>query len=226
MTVPARTRKAPVTATSGLRNIFTYLLYGTQLIALALHIIVHYVTVYTMSKRILFVIAAIMLLGAGLFLRAANAHSSRTQADTIIKNDINGTDTSVALASLKDFVNIHMGSSVSFSLRSAYDRAQAAAQTSTAPVGATSQVYADAQRSCAGKSDSITQARCNQAYIQQHLSAAPTPTPAPVPTPKLSDYQYTFIAPVWSPDIAGAVLLGAAVSLIFGIFIGRTRKKI
>ena len=176
-----------------------------------------------MSKRILFVVAAVFLAGAGIFVRASSAHSSRIQADSIIKDDASGKATPASVASLKDFVGQHMGSSVSFTLKSGYDRAQAAAQTSASSTNAASQVYADAQRVCSGKSDSITQARCNQAYISQHLSTAPAP--APVTAPKLSDYMYAFAAPAWTPDLAGALLLGAVAAIIFGLFIGRSKGR-
>ncbi len=174
-----------------------------------------------MSKHILFAIAAIGLLVAGIFMKTSNAHSARLQADQIIQADSTGTDTTTSLASLKAFVRGHMGASVSFTLQAAYDRAQAAAQAAAAASNASAQVYADAQRACGGKSDSITQARCNQQYLSSHLPNVPAP--AAVAAPALSSYQYQLKAPLWTPDAAGALFLGALLS--FGFAVPLKRKK-
>ena len=178
-----------------------------------------------MSKRILFVFAAVILAGAGIFFRASSTHTARVQADQIVKNDSAGTDTASGIATLKAFVASHMGASVSFTLKASYDRAIAAARPPAPPANTTSQVYVDAQRACSGKSDSITQARCNQNYLAQHLSAVPAATPAPVPAPKLADYQYGLVAPLWTPDLAGALLLGAVASVGVGLVMGLHRGR-
>lgn len=177
-----------------------------------------------MSKRILFIFAAVILGGACIFVRANSAHNSRLQADQIVKSDLSGADTAAAISSLKNFVNTHMGASVTFALSGSYNRAIAAAQASAAPPNASNQVYADAQRACSGKSDSITQAKCNQNYLAQHLTV--TPTPVTVPAPKLNDYQYNLVAPVWTPDLAGALLLGAVISAFLGLVLGRHRARL
>lgn len=174
-----------------------------------------------MSKRILFAFAAVILAATGIFFRAASTHSARLAADDIVRLDTAGTDTATALASLKGFVAAHMGASVSFTLQGSYDRAQARAQAAAAVTTPSSQIYADAQKACAGKSDSITQARCNEAYLAAHLMAA-APTPVPVPAPQLADYKYTLHAPWWTPDLAGALLLGAVAAAAYGPI---TRKR-
>ncbi len=182
-----------------------------------------------MPKRVLYLSAAIILASAGIFFRAANARSARTQANQIVKADTAGTDTHVALASLKTFTQNHMGASITFTLTGAYARAQAAAQAvaaqAAAAAAANSQIYADAQRLCSGKSDSIVQAHCNQAYLAAHLANIPPP-PAPVPTPKLSDYQYNLKSPFWTSDLAGALFLGSIVALGFSLPFGRKRRKV
>lgn len=176
-----------------------------------------------MSKRILFVFAAVILAAAGIFFRASSAHSARLQVDSIVKSDAAGTDTAAAIASLKSFAALHMGASVSFTLQSSYDRALAASKAAAPAPTNSSQIYADAQRACAGKSDSITQARCNEAYISAHLTPA-TPAPAPVAAPQLADYKYAFNSPLWTPDLAGALFLGAAFAAL-AAFLIRQRKR-
>ena len=176
-----------------------------------------------MMKRIFFILAAAALGFAGLYFQSANARQAATLEATVTNQDLAGTDPTAAIASLTSFVKIHMGTSVDFTLTGAYDRAMAAAKASAAPDN-TSQVYADAQRACSGKNDSIVQARCNQAYISAHLSTAPAP--APLPEPVLAGYQHKITAPVWTPDLPGALLLGALIALLFGFagLIGRRRR--
>ena len=175
-----------------------------------------------MSKRILFIIFAVVLLGAGIVYRAASAHEARAEADKIVAADLAGQDTSSAITTLKAFAAGHMGASVNFTLKGSYDRAQAAAAAAANTPAPNAQVYADAQRACSGKSDSIVQAKCNQAYVAAHLTAVATPTP--VPAPKLAGYQYAVVAPLWTPDLAGALLLGAAAALALSAIL-RPRKR-
>ncbi len=174
-----------------------------------------------MSKRILFFVAAIVLIAAGLFFRASSSHTARNQVTELTKADLAAPTSPTLLANLKTFVASHMGASVSFTLQGSYDRATAAAQAAAVAANATSQIYADAQKACAGKSDSVTQARCNQTYLSAHLTN--TPAPAVVPAPKLADYKYNLKAPFWTPDLAGALMLGAVVALGFSLFAGRRR---
>jgi hypothetical protein len=169
-----------------------------------------------MKKRLLFVVAAVALAIAGSYYRTQNAKSAQAQADQIVAQDVNGADVAASLADLKDFVGSHMGASVNLTLDGSFKRAQAVAQAAANASAINSQVYADAQRICGGKSDSITQARCNQTYVSQHLAQVPVAPPAP--EPKLADYQRDFKSPVWAPDLAGALFAGAFVTMvIFGL---------
>ncbi len=180
-----------------------------------------------MSKRFLFLFAAIILFGVGIFFRASSTRSARTQAEKITQADTAGADTAADVASLKTYSASHMGASVKFALKGAYARAQAAAEAAAtaqaAASAANSQIYAEAQRQCSGKSDSITQAKCNQAYLSAHLASVPA-APASVPAPKESDFQYDLKAPFWTPDLAGALLIGALVAFGFSIPFGRRKQ--
>jgi len=163
----------------------------------------------------MFVTAALLLLAGGLYVRAHNASVARQKADAVVALDKTGADTSVDRDDLKSYVATHMGASVTYTLSGSFDAAEAAAKAAANASSGTAQIYADAQRICGGKTDSITQAKCNQQYIQSHLANLPTPTP--VVQPKLSDYQYKLRAPLWTADLAGALLLGgiAALALAF-----------
>lgn len=167
--------------------------------------------------RLLYFLAAVVLAGLGLFLEAKDSHYSHTQATAIVNADQSsscatpGSECNQAdsIPGLGQFVKSHMGTSVSFTLNGSYNRAQTASQAAASAQASNSNIYAAAQAACSGKTDSLTQARCNEAYLQAHLPAA---TPTPAPAPKLSAYQYNFKAPFWTPDLAGALLLGALIA--------------
>jgi hypothetical protein len=168
-----------------------------------------------MTKRLLFVVAAVVLIALGMYVRAHNASIARQQATNIVNLDSAGSDTSGAIENLKAYVLGHMGASTNFTLQVSYDRAVAQAKAAATASSNSSKVYADAQRACSGHTDSITQARCNQEYIAHHLGSTAIPTP--VAAPQLSSYQYHFRAPLWTPDLAGAFVLGGLAALVLGL---------
>jgi hypothetical protein len=165
-----------------------------------------------MTTRAIFIVVAVALLAAGFYIRAHNLQSANSQVASIISLDAAGSDTTTAVANLKSYVTSHMGTSASFTLSVAYKRAQTAASAAAAQAAANSQVYAAAQSACSGRTDSITQAECNQRYLAQHLVAEPSA--GQIAAPILSNYQYNLKAPLWTPDAAGACLLGALLALI------------
>jgi hypothetical protein len=174
----------------------------------------------------LFVLSAIVLAAGGLYYRAQNAHHAQELANEFVQFNISSPAVNPYGTPLKDFVDSHMGATVKYTLQGSYDRIKAAADASAAAASSAqssnSQVYADAQRACSGHTDSITQARCNAAYIAAH-SASITATPTPVPAPKLADYQVTLRSPLWTPDLPGALFLGAVLALLFAVFLTRRR---
>ena len=176
-----------------------------------------------MSKRMLFVLAAVVLAVLGLFNASQNGKTARAKAATIVQNDQTGATDQLANADLENFVKSHVGATVTYTLTGSYNRAQAAAQAAAAAQTASNNVYAQAQQACSGKTDSITQARCNAQYLANHQP--PSPAPSPVPTPKLADYKHTLRSPIWTADLAGAVFLGALLSLILGLFVFKGRRR-
>ena len=177
-----------------------------------------------MSKRFLIVLALLLLLGAS-YVFHKNALESAHRADAIVRSDTTGVDNTAAIRDLKDYVELHMGSSVTFKLSASFARAQAKAQDDAKAADVNSRIYAQAQVACGGKSDSITQARCNQEYLAKHLVNVP-PAVA-VAQPKLADFTYHFASPVWTPDLAGALAAGAAAAIIMLLpsLLGRKRAR-
>lgn len=162
-----------------------------------------------MKKRyglLLFIVAMLIAL-AGSILLVRNRQSAANQAKQIIVSDQAGTNVETDLLKLKVFAASHMKVNVEFTLTGSYNRAVEAAKAEANKTNAT---YAAAQASCDKKGvDSIRQSQCVAAYIAAN--------PSPVATPKLPDaakYQYHYIGPAWSFDLAGLLfILGTALGL-------------
>jgi hypothetical protein len=166
-------------------------------------------------KRYLYLLVGLALLAASWYARAQNASEAKRQASAIVAQDSVGTLTQPAQDSLQTFVATHTGATVSYTLQGMYNRDLAAAKAAVAAASAAnSQIYADAQKACAGKSDSITQAKCNQEYLAKHLQATPAAT---VTEPNIASYQHKVAGPWWAPDLAGALLLGGAAAAALGL---------
>ncbi len=163
-----------------------------------------------------------MLAVGGFYLRHLNKQEAARQAQALIAADQAGQDTTAPLQSLKDYIKGHMGAKADVTLSAGYERAQAAARVAAQAQAANSQIYAQAQAACAGKSDSITQAKCNQEYLSKHLTSVPPP--APVAEPKLADYQHNLRSPLWTADLAGALFVGVIAALAL-LLPGLRRRK-
>lgn len=168
-----------------------------------------------MKARYLFIAAAVCLL-AGIWQLAGNAKQSSALRSQILAKDAAGQDPTTDLATLKTFAATHMAAGVKVELAAAYQRDTSAAQAAAQPNG---QIYANAQKACASKADSITQARCVTDYVNKNLK--PTAT---VSMPDHSKYVYDFTSPTWTPDAAGALMLGTAGLLGLAIFSSLRRR--
>ncbi|MBW4061706.1 hypothetical protein HJC99_04015 [Candidatus Saccharibacteria bacterium] len=174
-----------------------------------------------MKYRLLIGLAAILAV-TGIYVRSTNAHHAATLATALVASDNAAADTTASLASLKTYVHSHTGAHASFTLQASYNRVVAEAQAAAAATATNSQIYTAAQAACGGKTDSITQAKCNAQFLSQHL--VNVPASAPVSPPLLSNYQYKLTSPLWTPDPAGWLLLGSLVVLVVGS-VGIIRSK-
>jgi hypothetical protein len=176
-------------------------------------------------KQYVFVIVGLALAVAGLYVRAQNARPAHQQADAIVAADAAGNDTAAQRDRLADYVQLHAGASVTYTLTGSYNRALEAHKAAIAAASsANSQIYLDAQRACAGKTSSVTQAKCNHDYVASRLQAIP---PAPTNPPQQAAYTYKHTSPLWTPDLAGALLLGGSLALGVGVamLVPRKRKR-
>lgn len=152
-------------------------------------------------------------------LRANNLHMAGLR-QAVYTADKNGSGVTQALQSLQVYVTTHMNTDLStgpnapyppIQLQYTYDRAvQAAGQAATM---ANTQIYTDAQHYCEQQDPTDFSGRnrvpCVQQYIESHGVNLPT----------IADglYQFDFVSPSWSPDLAGWSLIVTLLSLFGGI---------
>ena len=129
-------------------------------------------------------------------------------------------DVNKALLNLRSYVLSHMNTNLAsgpnavyppIQLKYTYQRLLASAQEQTAAANA--QVYTDAQHYCEQQNSSSfsgrTRVPCVENYVQQHgLQTKAIPAAL---------YEFSFVSPTWSPDLAGWSLLASVVLLFITI---------
>jgi hypothetical protein len=157
-----------------------------------------------MKSRYL-VIFSILAVIFGFIQLRFNYRSAVSLRDSIVQKDLAASPVSADIKQLTDFVHTHMRADVDFELAGSYERALAAAQPAVS-----GEVYAQAQAACAGRNDSITQARCVTDFVSRRLPAAP---PAQ-PMPDRAKFTYAIHSPLWAADLAGLSFLMSVVSMV------------
>jgi len=166
-----------------------------------------------MKKRYFLIIGLLAVLVGMQQLVAHRGHASDL-AKTIKTKDASALDVSAESTILQAYVDKHMGSTQKLVFEGSYKRAMDSYQATSSPQS-NGKVYAEAQAACAGRTDSITQARCVQAYVASH--STPSSNPQPMAKPKKSDYTKVYKAPGWTGDSTGIALLVALVSVVMTI---------
>ncbi|HET9721586.1 MAG TPA: hypothetical protein VFP32_00965 [Candidatus Saccharimonadales bacterium] len=136
--------------------------------------------------------------------------------DAVYTADKNNGDVNTALNNLRRYVYSHMNTDLSsgnnnikppIQLKYTYQRLIDSEQSQLQ--AANSQIYTDAQNYCQSINHAYygtTRVPCVQAYVSSH---GVDTTLAPVPT---GLYEFDFVSPSWSPDLAGWSL---ALSIVF-----------
>lgn len=153
-------------------------------------------------------------------LRHNNQTMVKLRAD-VYAADQAGGDVNTALNKLREYIYGHMNTNLAsggnaikppIQLKYTYERLLEAEQANIA--AANSKIYTDAQNYCqaripAGASGS-GRVPCVQDYVINHgIKTTPIPTGL---------YQFDFISPTWSPDLAGWSLAAAALMLLAFIY--------
>lgn len=134
--------------------------------------------------------------------------------EAVYQADESGGDIDKALYRLREYVHGHMNTNLSsggnaikppIQLKHTYERLVAAENSRTDSVN--SQIYTDAQAYCErlypGSFSGGPRVPCIQEYVSRQ-GAKPNQIPA-------SLYQFDFVSPSWSPDLAGWSLLATII---------------
>lgn len=165
------------------------------------------------------VIAVVFGLISVYSLRQNNLTMVRLR-DKVYQADKNNVDVEASLRNLREYVYAHMNTNLSsgnnaiyppIQLKYSYERALNASQVTQDP---NTKIYTDAQAECErqfprGLSGS-GRIPCIQNYIASHgIKEAALPT--------ASLYEFDFVSPRWSPDVAGIAMVAAAIFLMLFI---------
>jgi hypothetical protein len=159
-------------------------------------------------------------------LRANNEHMASLR-QAVYTADQNNGDLQAALQSLQAYVTSHMNTSLSSGPNAVYPPIQLKYtyqrlldSESAAAAQANSQLYTDAQSYCQGQIPTGFSGRyrvpCIEQYVESHDTTLPT-----IPT---ALYEFDFVSPQWSPDLAGWTMLAAIVSWLLFIVTFGVRK--
>lgn len=173
-----------------------------------------------MKARYLLAMALVLIVASATQMIAHQRHAHQLQV-AVLAADEAGQDTAPPLATAQAYVHKHMGTNLNLLLQASYNRAASAAQAAANPPSS-GEVYAAAQAACAGKADSVVQARCVQSYVASHATAAPNPQA--VAMPNKTDYTKKLSSPVWTPDGVGLTTLLALLSLGGGVYLARHHR--
>lgn len=161
---------------------------------------------------ILFVISAAISIQA---LRGNNLTMIKLR-DVVYEADKNGGDVSTALNNLRRYVHGHMNTDLSsggnaikppIQLKYTYERLQAAEQQRVNAIN--SQVYSAAQAYCEQQNPAGFSGRTRVPCIEDYVTRNGVKAKAIPP----SLYQFDFISPSWSPDLAGWSLVVSGLLL-------------
>lgn len=146
--------------------------------------------------------------------------------DAVYAADKSGNNVDEALNDLRSYVYAHMNTDLSsggntikppVQLKYTYERLESAA----AQAANNSGLYTEAENYCQAKIPAGFSGRgrvpCVEEYILNHGGKAPEPIPAAL-------YQFDFVSPSWSPDLAGWSLVATGLSFI-GLVTGLLLRK-
>jgi len=168
------------------------------------------------------IIAVISTVVCVFALRANNEHMIKLRS-VVYAADKNNTDVEGPLRNLQSYVTAHMNTNLSagpnpvyppIQLKYTYDRLVQAQQTAAAAAQSNDQLYTNAQHYCEAQDpvdfSGHNRVPCIEQYVESHGGTqAPSTTAIPDAL-----YQFSFISPKWSPDLAGWSLVLAALSWV------------
>lgn len=172
------------------------------------------------SRLQLYQLLLILFIILGLVSVFALRHNNQRMVElrtAVYEADKNNSGIEPALDKLRSYVYGHMNTNLSsgnnaikppIQLKYTYERLLEAQQQAAARTN--SQIYTDAQNYCQGKIPAGVSGRgrvpCVQDYVTSHGV-----TPQAIPT---GLYEFDFVSPTWSPDLAGFSVVLSAVAFV------------
>lgn len=185
----------------------------------------HYLDVLGRLKTWQLVVIALLLSAVSVALLRHNSIEAVRLFEAVKAADREGGDTTKALTNLQRYVSQHMNTQLErVSLEKRYQRDYQVVLEKAASSGTVnSPDYEAAQAACQAE---LARTGSFPAYAQCVSARVGGTAPGQNPelaanTPKPERYQYTFVSPVWSPDLAGiAVLVTGVIWLVISIKVG------
>lgn len=168
------------------------------------------------------VFALVLFGGLSLYgLRINNQQMAQLKRD-VIAADREGEDVYKELSELANHIFHHMNTSTRISLEHTYGRAFDEAVDNAYQDTVDNEILQEATRQCEQSyAPSPQRAACVGEYISQQGSAR---LPEEPDLPLVADYEYEFVSPRWSPDLAGLSLMASFVSFMW--LIGHTIRSL
>ncbi|MEK7594301.1 MAG: hypothetical protein AAB436_01520 [Patescibacteria group bacterium] len=152
-------------------------------------------------------------------LRANNQHMIELR-DAVYTADKDGSDVNKPLRELQAYVTTHMNTDLNSSgstvyppiqLKYTYERLQKAQKDQAGLTG--EQIYTAAQAYCEQQNSHDVSGRNRIPCIEQYVQTHTVPKGATIPD---ALYKFAFVAPSWSPDLAGwSMIIGILGTLLF-----------
>jgi hypothetical protein len=167
-----------------------------------------------------FLVLALMSSIICVFALRANNEQMITLRNAVYQADKNNSDVEKALQNLRNFVYAHMNTDLAagpnavhppIQLKYTYDRLVAAANKRVQ--AANSSLYTDAQHYCEAQIPTGFSGRYRESCINSYVT---THGVKPVSIPK-NLYEFDFVAPKWSPDLAGWSMILSALCLLLAL---------
>ncbi|HUD10709.1 MAG TPA: hypothetical protein VMR28_03495 [Candidatus Saccharimonadales bacterium] len=183
----------------------------------------HIWTKFRAVKPWYFLILLIISAGFSVYALRQNNLEMVHLRNAVFADDKNNGDVNAALKNLQAYVTTHMNTNLSGGPNAAYPPIQLQytyarlQQANNQAAGANSTLYTDAENYCQQKIPTGFSGRyrisCIEQYIQSHGVA--------VQNIPVSLYEFDFVSPQWSPDLAGwSLVVSVIVLLLFLVSAG------
>ena len=172
-----------------------------------------------LSVPLLIVIFFLLVACSTVALRANNTHMMKLRQSVLVA-DQTGNDVDGALYALRSYVVNHMNTNLNtngsneppLQLVNTYYRAILQREASDAVINKSITTYNDAIKKCSGEVELFKKVSCVENFLTTHSNGLTNPN-----LPNKSLYEFNFISPSWTPDVAG-LLIAASIFTGFVLF--------